>query len=108
MRSALHRPLRPVTRDDRGGIVLGWLTKLTVALALAGIVLFDAISIGSTRATVADDGSYAAHQAADAWAETKDIQLAYAAATSAALEQNPATWWPPRASPSTRTARCTW
>ena len=43
--------------DDRGGIVLGWLTKLTVALGLVGIVLFDAISIGSTMATVSDAGT---------------------------------------------------
>jgi hypothetical protein len=89
MRSALHRLLSPVS-GDRGGIVIGWLTKLTVALALVGVVLFDAISVGSTRATVADDGSYAAHQAADTWADTKDIQQAYASASAAAAEANPA------------------
>ncbi len=89
MRSALHRLLPPISGDDRGGIVIGWLTKLTVALALAGIVLFDAISVGTTRATVADDGSYAAHQAADTWADTKDLQQTFNSATAAALEQNP-------------------
>ena len=87
MRSALHRSLTPVS-GDRGGIVLGWLTKLTVGLALVGIVLFDAIAIGSTRATVADDGAFAAHEAADTWVETHDLQRTFAAATSAALERN--------------------
>ena len=90
MRSALHRSLTPVSGDDRGGIVIGWLTKLTVALALVGIVLFDAIAIGTTRATVADDGAYAAHEAADIWADTHDLQQTFARATTAALERNSA------------------
>ena len=89
MRSALYRCLRPVAGDDRGDIVLGWLTKLTVSLAVVGIVLFDAISIGSTRANVADDGAYAAHEASYTWSETKDLQQAFNEATAAALERNP-------------------
>ena len=68
-------------------------------------MLFDAISIGSTAATVADDGAYAAHEAADDLGETKDLQKAFDAATAAAVERNPRTSSPPRASPSTRRHR---
>jgi len=88
MRSALHHLRSAEAGHDRGGIVLGWLAKLTVAIALVGILLFDAISVGSTAATVADQGSYAAHEASATWDKTKDIQQAYLAAAAAAAEQN--------------------
>ena len=87
MLAALRRPLTPPS--DHGGIVLGWLTRLTLALAVAGIFLFDAISIGSTKASIADQGSFAARAASEAWQETGDIQKAYDAAVLSATEQNP-------------------
>jgi hypothetical protein len=89
MRSAFHHLRSPQLGDDRGGIVLGWLTKLTVALALVGIVLFDAISVGSTMATVTDSANYAAQEASATWDSTKDLQQTYLAAAEAATEQNP-------------------
>lgn len=79
----------PATQPDLGGIVLGWLTKLTAILAVAGIVLFDAISVGTTAATVADQGTYAAQDASETWSQTKNVQAAYAAAVSSATEANP-------------------
>ena len=88
MHSALHHLRSREPGDDRGGIVLGWLTKLTVAIALVGILLFDAISVGSTAATVADDGSYAAREASATWDRTHDLQEAYLTAAAAAAEQN--------------------
>jgi hypothetical protein len=78
------------TVDDRGGIVLGWLTKLTVALALVGIVLFDGISVASTMATVSDQGATAASDASAVWKTTHNIQTTYDAAVKSALEDNPA------------------
>lgn len=89
MRSALHRSLRPVAGDDRGDIVLSWLTKLTIALGLAGVALFEAISIGTTSATVSDQGSYAAHEAAETWETTRDLQKTYDAAVAAAVDRDP-------------------
>lgn len=73
---------------DAGGIVLGWLTKLTVVLAVAGIFLFDAISIGTTKATLADQGAYAARDASEVWQQTGSIQRTYDAAVASATEQN--------------------
>jgi hypothetical protein len=76
--------------EDRGGIVLGWLTRIVVFFSIAGIALFDAISIGTTAMTVADQGSTAAQAASESWQTNKDVQSVYNAAVAAAAEQNPA------------------
>lgn len=76
-------------RGDRGDIVLGWLTRITVILALVGVVLFDAISLASTKANVSDQGAYAAREASSAWDESHDLQASYDAAVVAATEQDP-------------------
>jgi hypothetical protein len=75
--------------SDRGGIVIGWLAKIAVVFAVAGFVLFDAISVASTTANVADQGSTAAMDASAAWDETHDVQAAYNAAVTSAKEQDP-------------------
>jgi len=76
--------------SDEGGIVIGWLTKLVVALGIAGIGLFDAISIGTTAVTLTDQGSYAARDASEVWVATHNVQSAYNAAVASAREQNAA------------------
>lgn len=78
----------PLGGDD-GGIVLGWLSKIAIVLGVLGLVLFDAISIGSTAVTLSDQGGYAARQASETWAESKSIQQAYDAAVATAVEENP-------------------
>jgi hypothetical protein len=67
-------------RSDRGDIVLGWLTKLTVVLALLGLVAFDGISLALGRFRAEDRAAAAAREAVDAWRSTKDVQRAYEAA----------------------------
>ena len=89
MRAALLRSPGSPTSDDRGGIVIGWLAKIAVVFAVAGFVLFDAISVASTTANVADQGSTAAMEASATWDETHDIQAAYNAAVASATEQDP-------------------
>jgi hypothetical protein len=74
--------------DDRGDIVLGWLTRIAVLLGVAGLALFDAISIGTTAVTVTDQGDYAARAASQEWLTTKSVQSAYNEAVVAAMEQN--------------------
>ena len=87
----LFARLRPQTplRSDRGDIVMSWLTKLVAALSVAGLFLFDAISIGTTAVTLTDQGSYAAREASEVWKSSQNLQLAYNAAVAAAQEQNP-------------------
>lgn len=74
---------------DTGSIVLGWLTKLTVALSLAGLVVFDGISLVSANFTAADRAGTAARAARDVCQATKgDVQKAYDAAYAVALEND--------------------
>jgi hypothetical protein len=89
MRLSAH--LRDLRRTpDRGGIVLGWLTRIVVVLGIAGLALFDAISVGTTAVNLTDQGSYAAREASEVWQTTHNVQKAYDAAVAAATEQNPA------------------
>ena len=78
-----------MSASERGDIVLGWLSKLAVVFALAGLVLFDTLSIGVTSVHLADHGFYAAHEASATWAATDDLQKAYLTATRVAAEQDP-------------------
>jgi hypothetical protein len=73
---------------ERGDIVLGWLTRLVVIFALAGIVLFDAISVGVTTVNVADQADSAAVDAADTWSTTKDVQKTYLTALDSATKSD--------------------
>lgn len=70
--------------------MLGWLTRIVLFFSVAGLALFDAISIGTTAMTVADQGSFAALQASEAWQTNKSVQGAYNAAVAAAAKENPA------------------
>jgi hypothetical protein len=87
--SARLRALRS-TDAERGDIVLGWLTRIVVVLGIAGLGLFDAISIGSTAVNLSDQGAYAAREASEVWQSTNSLQKAYDAAAAAAAEANPA------------------
>jgi hypothetical protein len=48
------------TRDDRGGIVLGWLMRLTIILVLMGVLAFDVFSLAYTNVTTVDDAGIVA------------------------------------------------
>jgi hypothetical protein len=68
---------------ERGDVLLGWLTKLVVGLAVVGISGFDAISIGAAHVSATDDADSAAEAANSAWVDargTATIQSLYDAA----------------------------
>lgn len=67
-------------RGDRGDIVLGWLTKLTVTLAVLGLIGFDVVSVVVGRLQAEDRAGTAARAAVSAWADGRDVQRAYDAA----------------------------
>ncbi len=76
-----HPPARrPGPARDGGGIVVGWLAKITVVVGVVGVALFDAISIGVSRLAVEDAGALAAREASTDLARTGDLQAATAAA----------------------------
>lgn len=70
---------------DRGDIVLGWLTKLTVVLAVLGLLAFDGISLVRARFVTEDRAQVAARAAAATYRSGKDLQKAYDAALAEVL-----------------------
>ncbi len=82
---SLHRPTRR-PHGDRGDIILGWLTKLTLVLAVLGVLGYDGVSLGVAQFAVADDASTAARAAANAYRGAPDAQAAYDAAYAEVAE----------------------
>jgi hypothetical protein len=76
--------------DDRGDIILGWLAKVVVTLALLGLLAFDLISIGWTKVSLTDQAKTAALSASATWQQSHNLQKAYDAALAQATEDNPA------------------
>jgi len=77
-----------IRTEDRGDIIGSWLIRVSLGLAVAGLVLFDAISIGSAKMSLQDTAQAAARKAVDAIEGTRDPAAAYAAAQTYASEQN--------------------
>ena len=46
--------------SERGGIVLGWLTRVVVILAVVAIIAFDVVAIATARLGTSDDANAAA------------------------------------------------
>lgn len=76
----------PLHMDDRGDIVLGWLTKVVAVLAVLGVLGFDAISLGAARFQAEDHAQLAARAAAESYRTGKDLQAAYDAAVAEIVE----------------------
>ena len=64
-------------RDD-GTIVLGWLTKVVITLAVLGFLAYDGISILTTNVSTSDRANTLASEAADDVKNLRSIELAYA------------------------------
>jgi hypothetical protein len=73
---------------DTGSIVIGWLVKVAVVLAIVGITAFDAISVGSAHMSASDDANSAASAAASEYWNTHDAAAALNAATGAITSPN--------------------
>lgn len=65
-------------------MVVGWLTKLTVTLAVLGVLLFDVSALLVGRVQVADHADSAAQAAADSWRQQHSYQGALLAAQTSA------------------------
>jgi hypothetical protein len=73
-------------RPERGDIVLGWLTRVIIALAVLGIVVFDGLSLAVAHFAAVDDANSAADSASEAWLATHDLSAALQAAQESAAE----------------------
>ena len=65
-------------RDDSGLIVLGWLTKLVVTMAVLGLIGFDGVSLVAAKFSAADRAATYANDAALMFKQSKDIDKTYA------------------------------
>ena len=63
--------------------MLGWLTKLVIALGAFGLLSFDGISLLRTTFNAADQATTAASAAADDFHTSHDLQRSYDAALAA-------------------------
>lgn len=75
------------TGDDSGGIVLGWLIKLSLALTAVGILLFDLVAIGYNHTAVVDDARAVARAASGAVLAQQPDQMVILRAQEAAAER---------------------
>ena len=71
---------------DRGDIVLGWLTKLTLTLAVLGLIGFDLVSLATARLAAEDHAQDAARAASSTYRDGRNLQAAYDAAAAEALQ----------------------
>jgi hypothetical protein len=71
--------------SDRGGIVIGWLTKLIAVVSIGGLIAFDLISLGTSRLQAEDHAHTAARAAVEAYGGPRTVQVAYDAALAEVL-----------------------
>jgi hypothetical protein len=62
--------------SDRGGIVLGWLMRVTIVLVLMGVLAFDVFSLAYTNVTTVDDAGIVAGTGAQSLIENPHDQKA--------------------------------
>lgn len=84
------RALRWQSTGDRGDIVIGWLTRLLVVIAIVGVSLIDGISVVKAHYGTQGDADLAASQASDTFAHTRDKAAAYQAAVDVATTNDEA------------------
>jgi hypothetical protein len=65
-------------------VVIGWLTRVTLTLAMLGVVLFDTGALLAGRVSIADQADAAAQAAADSWRTQHNWTAALTAAQAAA------------------------
>jgi hypothetical protein len=66
---------------DGGSIVIGWLTRIVVVMAIVGVIGFDAMAIVQGHVTASDEADEIAQDAHDTWSDTHNVDKAYATAS---------------------------
>jgi hypothetical protein len=77
-----------MVRSDRGDIVLGWLTRVVVVLAVVALLGFDGVQVGLSTVQLQDQANQAATAGRDAYAQHHDMAAALKAADAKAKEDN--------------------
>ncbi len=87
-----------VLQDRSGGVVLGWLVRVTAVLVLMGVLAFDVFSLAYTNVTTVDDAGIVAGQGALVLLESpRDVKRARTTSLDQATELGVAMrgkdWW---------------
>jgi hypothetical protein len=72
---------------DQGRILIGQLTKLTLALAVIAVLFLDGLAVGAARVSVETESDTAARAAALEWGKSRNVQKSYDAAAAAVADQ---------------------
>ena len=84
--------------DDRGGIVLGWLMRVTIVLVVIGVLAFDVFSLAYTNVTTVDDAGIVAGTGAQTLMENPgDVEAARSVSVAQAqdldVRMRTKDWW---------------
>lgn len=75
-------PAATTSARERGDIVLGWLTKVVLALAVLGLLGFDAMSLALARVQGEDAAQQAVRAASVTYSTSRNLQTSYDAAVA--------------------------
>jgi hypothetical protein len=78
----MRTPVGRRPSGDRGGIVLGWLTRITLIFTILGVVGFEVLSVAVTHVQVQDIGQSAGQDAIASYQQSRNPVLAYEAASA--------------------------
>ncbi|MDQ6649796.1 MAG: hypothetical protein M3Z02_06730 [Actinomycetota bacterium] len=70
--------------SERGDVVLGWLVRVVLVLAVLSLLAFDSVALVIAHVAVHDDATEAVNAASESWKARPDLQLAYNAAVKSA------------------------
>lgn len=77
-------------RDERGDMVVGWLARIAVVLAIIAVIGFDVVTTFQGQVTARDQAGTAATAGYESYAANHNVQTAYQAALAAAKAADPA------------------
>ena len=80
--SHMRTPVGRRPSGDRGGIVLGWLTRITLIFTILGVVGFEVLSVAVAHVQVQDIGQTAGQDAIASYQQSRNSTLAYEAASA--------------------------
>lgn len=80
--------MRTVGTGDAGEIVTGWITRLVVGFAVAGVLAYDGLALGVANLTVTDTAAAAVRAASNEHAMTRNAQASYEQAVVTATEDD--------------------
>jgi hypothetical protein len=70
---------------EAGSIVIGWLTKIAVSLAVIGLLVYEAVAIGVAHVSASDEAQAAASAGSEVWQTTHNVNKAFDAAETYAI-----------------------